>query len=134
MNVPASKKVPVFIQSPFKKDFEESVAFLTRLAGASEISFEKDYNPEECVSIVTDSASVFIPLFELLDIEKEKERLAGEKKKVLLEIDRIEKKLSNEMFVSKAPAKVVEAEREKLKGYQSTLENIEETVKTLTKN
>ncbi len=134
MNVPASKKVPVFIQSAYQKDFEESVAFLTRLAGASSISFEKSYNPEECVSIVTESAGVFIPLFELLDIEKEKERLAGEKKKALLEIERIEKKLSNEMFVSKAPEKVVSAEREKLKGYQSTLANIEETIKTLTKN
>ncbi len=133
MNVPASKKVPVFIQSAFQKDFEESTAFLCRLAGASEISFEKSYNPEECVSIATDSASVYIPLFELLDVEKEKERLAGEKKKVLVEIDRIKKKLSNEMFVSKAPEKVVSAEREKLKGYQATLANIEETEKTLMK-
>ena len=133
MNVPASKKVPIFIQSDYKKDFEESVAFLIRLAGASEISFEKNYVPEECVSIATDSASVFIPLFELLDIEKEKERLAGEKKKVLAEIDRIEKKLSNEQFVSKAPEKVVAAEREKLTGYQKTLANIEETMATLLK-
>ena len=133
MNVPASKKVPIFIQSKFEKDFAESVAFLTRLAGASEISFEKSYNPEECVSIVTDSASVFIPLFELLDVEKEKERLAGEKKKVLAEIERIEKKLSNEQFVSKAPEKVVSAEREKLVGYQKTLTNIEETMATLFK-
>jgi len=133
MNVPASKKVPVFIQSNFHNDFRESVAFLTRLAGASEISFEKAYNPEECVSIVTDSASVFIPLFELLDVEKEKERLTGEKKKVLAEIERIEKKLSNEQFVSKAPEKVVHAEREKLAGYQKTLANIEETMATLFK-
>ena len=106
---------------------------MIRLAGASEISFEKNYVPEECVSIATDSASVFIPLFELLDIEKEKERLAGEKKKVLAEIDRIEKKLSNEQFVSKAPEKVVAAEREKLTGYQKTLANIEETMATLLK-
>ena len=133
MNVPASKKVPIFIQSQFHNDFRESVAFLTRLAGASSISFEKEYNPEECVSIVTDSASVFIPLFELLDVEKEKERLAGEKKKVLAEIERIEKKLSNEQFVNKAPEKVVAAEREKLAGYQKTLSNIEETVATLFK-
>ncbi len=133
MNVPASKKVPIFIQSDYKQDFLESVAFLIRLAGASEISFEKNYVPEECVSIATDSASVFIPLFELLDIEKEKERLAGEKKKVLSEIERIEKKLANEQFVSKAPEKVVAAERDKLAGYQKTLANIEETMATLSK-
>ena len=133
MNVPASKKVPIFIQSDYKQDFSESAAFLIRLAGASEISFEKNYVPEECVSIATDSASVFIPLFELLDIEKEKERLAGEKKKVLSEIERIEKKLANEQFVSKAPEKVVAAERDKLAGYQKTLANIEETMATLSK-
>ncbi len=133
MNVPASKKVPIFIQSAFHNDFRESVAFLTRLASASSISFEKEYNPEECVSIVTESASVFIPLFELLDVEKEKERLAGEKKKVLAEIERIDKKLSNEQFVSKAPEKVVAAEREKLEGYKNTLANIEETIATLFK-
>jgi len=133
MNVPASKKVPVYIQSDFHSDFRESVAFLTRLAGASEISFEKNYNPEECVSIVTDSATVFIPLFELIDLEKEKARLDGERKKVLVEIERLEKKLSNEQFVSKAPEKVVAAEREKLAGYQKTLSNIEETIATLFK-
>ncbi len=133
MNVPASKKVPVFIQSDFHNDFRESIAFLTRLAGASEISFEKEYNPEECVSIVTDSASVFIPLFELIDLEKEKERLDGERKKTLVEIERLEKKLANEQFVSKAPEKVVAAEREKLAGYQKTLANIDDTIKTLFK-
>jgi valyl-tRNA synthetase len=131
MNVPASRKVPLFIQTAYQKDFEESTAFLTRLASANEISFEKNYDPENCVSIVTDSASVFIPLFELLDVEKEKERLAGEKAKTLSEIERIEKKLSNEQFVSKAPEKVVEAEREKLKGYQATLANIEATLISL---
>ena len=72
-------------------------------------------------------------MFELLDVEKEKERLAGEKKKTLSEIERIEKKLSNEQFVAKAPEAVVNAEREKLKGYQATLANIEKTLETLNK-
>ena len=131
MNVPASRKVPLFIQTAFQNDFQVSSAFLTRLAGANSISFEDGYDPETCVSIVTDSATVFIPLFELLDVEKEKERLAGEKKKTLAEIERIEKKLSNQQFVAKAPEAVVNAEREKLKGYQATLANIEQTLETL---
>ncbi len=133
MNVPASRKVPLYIQTAFVKDFSESQAFLTRLASASSISFENAPDPESCVSIVTDAATISIPLFELLDIEKEKERLAGEKKKTLLEIERIEKKLSNEQFVSRAPQAVVDGEREKLKNYKATLENIESTIKTLYK-
>jgi len=134
MNVPASRKVPLFIQTAYQKDFEDSSAFLTRLAGASSVSFEITCDAETCVSIVTDSATVLIPLFELLDVEKEKERLAAEKKKILMEIARIETKLSNEQFVKKAPEKVVLAEREKLIGYQKTLQNIEETEKVLFKN
>jgi valyl-tRNA synthetase len=133
MNVPASKKVPIYIQTSFRVDFEDSTAFLTRLAGASQISFEKSYDPEECVSIATDSATVYIPLFELLDIEKEKERLQNEMKKLTVEIERLEKKLSNEQFVNKAPEKVVAAEREKLAGYQATFENIQATYHTLIK-
>jgi len=123
----------LFIETAFQDDFRVSSAFLTRLAGAGSISFEGGYDPETCVSIVTDSATVFIPLFELLDVEKEKERLVGEKKKTLSEIERIEKKLSNEQFVAKAPEAVVNAEREKLKGYQATLANIEKTLETLNK-
>jgi len=133
MNVPASRKVPLYIQTAFVDDFSESQAFLTRLASANSISFENAPDPESCVSIVTEAATILIPLFELLDVEKEKERLAGEKKKTLLEIERIEKKLSNEQFVSRAPQAVVDGEREKLKNYKATLDNIEATIKTLYK-
>ena len=131
MNVPVSKKVPLFIRTDHIDSFRDSAPFLMRLAGAASISFDEVSDPENCVSIVTDSATVLIPLFELLDIEKEKERLNGERKKILLEIDRLEKKLSNEQFVQKAPEKVVAAEREKLRNYHTTLANIEATLKTL---
>ncbi len=57
----------------------------------------------------------------------------AEKTKVLAEIDRIEKKLSNQQFVDKAPEKVVAAEREKLKGYQATLAGIEDSIRSLSK-
>jgi len=134
MNVPVSKKVPLYIQTEFQSDFAKSEAFLMRLAGANSISYENDYDPETCVSIVTESATVFIPLFELLDVEKEKQRLETEIKKVLSEIERIQKKLSNEQFVSKAPEKVVNMEREKLSGYQNTLQNLENSKKALNRN
>ncbi len=131
MNVPVSRKVPLYIQTAFYQDFAESRGFLTRLAGASEIFFSNDFDPEACVSIVTKSATVSIPLFELIDVEKEKERLNNEKNKILSEIQRVESKLSNEQFVNKAPEKVVLGEKEKLVGFKATLANIEETLKSL---
>ena len=69
------------------------------------------------MQIVTESATLYIPLAEMIDFEKELERLSADKKKTIGEIERIERKLSNEGFVSKAPAAVVDGERKKLEGY-----------------
>lgn len=131
MNVPASKKVPIYIETEAQKDFEESTAFLMRLAGAGEVHFDRDFDPEKSVAIATDAASVFIPLLELLDPVAEKARLENEKEKTLCEIERIVAKLSNEQFVSKAPEKVVNDEKDKLKAYQNALENILSTYQKL---
>ncbi len=131
MNVPASKKVPIYIETEAQKDFEESTAFLMRLAGAGEVHFDRDFDPEKSVAIATDAASVFIPLLELLDPVAEKARLESEKEKTLCEIERIVAKLSNEQFVSKAPEKVVNGEKDKLKAYQNALENILSTYQKL---
>ena len=97
----------------FKNEKQNKIVDMQYYAAGDEIVFEIEI-PEGCTADVS--------------------LLNGEKKKVLLEIERIEKKLSNEQFVSKAPEKVVTAEREKLKAYQATLENIEKTYLTLFKN
>ena len=131
MNVAPSKKVPLFIQTDSEKDFSDSTAFLTRLAGASEVRFDHGFDAEKSVAISTDSASVFIPLFEIIDPVAEKARLDGEREKLLNEKKRLEGKLSNEQFVSKAPEKVVNAEREKLKNCICALENLESTYQKL---
>ena len=70
------------------------------------------------VSSVTEIAQIYVPLGELVDLEKEKARLSAEIERINGEIVRAEGKLSNESFVSKAPVKLVEAEREKVKKYQ----------------
>ena len=72
--------------------------------------------------IATDSGSLYIPLSEVIDFEKERARLTAEMKKNDSEIERIEKKLSNEGFVSKAPAAVIDGERAKLNKYLETRE------------
>ena len=129
MNVPPSKKTKMFIVSPEKTAFsKETEYFFIKLAGASEVSFPDDHSDEGSVRIISDKAVVFIPLADMIDIEKEIARLCDEKTKMLSEIERIDKKLSNEGFVAKAPAAVVEGERAKRAGYAEKLALIEENI------
>ena len=78
------------------------------------------------MSAVISGAEIFIPLDDLLDYKAEFERLSREKKKLEEEVDRLEKKLSNEGFVAKAPAHIIGEEREKAAGYQEKLQKIRE--------
>ncbi len=129
MNVPPSRKAKVYIATRYADAFNDSTKiFFERLASASEVeiadSFEGVISADDAVQIITDSASIFLPLSDIIDTEKEKARLEGEAKKLLGEIDRLEKKLSNEGFVAKAPAAVVEGERAKLAKYRENLEGV----------
>ena len=125
MNVPPSKKAELYIVTEDKEVFGEySHKFFVKLASASEVKLVDAYEGEEAVSVVTDAATAYIPLSEIVDMEKEKARLEAELKKNDGEIERIEKKLSNEGFVAKAPAAVVEGERAKLEKYKATREGI----------
>jgi len=79
---------------------------------------------DDAVQIITDSATILLPLSDIVDTEKEIARLEAEQKKLTGEIERLEKKLSNEGFVAKAPAAVVEGERAKLAKYRENLEGV----------
>ena len=129
MNVPPSRKAKVFVATRYTDAFNEgTVPFFVRLASASEVeiaeSFEGVLSADDAVQIVTDSATVFLPLSDIVDTEKEIARLEAEQKKLTSEIERLEKKLSNEGFVAKAPAAVVEGERAKLSKYRENLEGV----------
>ena len=129
MNVVPSRKAKVYIATKYTDSFNDKTAvFFTRLASASEIevaeSFEGVIAADDAVQIITDSATIFLPLSDIIDTEKEKARLEAEEKKLLGEIDRVEKKLSNEGFVAKAPAAVVDGERAKLEKYRENLEGV----------
>ena len=129
MNVPPSRKAKVYVATRYTDTFNDKTAvFFTRLASASEIevadSFEGVISADDAVQIITDSATVFLPLSDIIDTEKEKARLDAEEKKLLGEIERIEKKLSNEGFVAKAPAAVVDGERAKLEKYRENLDGV----------
>lgn len=133
MNVPPSRKAALHIVSGSGDVFnEKATKFFLRLASASAVEYTDAYAGEDgAVQIVTDSATVYIPLADMVDLEKEKARLQKEREKTVSEIERVEKKLANEGFVSKAPAQVIEAEREKLRRYQDTLKSLDEALAKL---
>ena len=124
MNVPPSKKAKLFVVTKYEKTFLATAKILEKLASASEVVITDKYESDDAVMIATDAGSLYIPLAEVIDFEKERARLTAEMKKNDSEIERIEKKLSNEGFVSKAPAAVIEGERAKLKKYLETRESL----------
>ncbi len=131
MNVPPSKKATVYIVSERDDIYNVKTArFFEKLAGASKVEFTEcpDKNP---VQIVAGSATLFVPLADIIDFDKERERLTKELEKTRGEIERIEKKLSNEGFVSKAPAAVIEGEKAKLSKYREQYESIEKAISNL---
>ncbi len=124
MNVPPSKKAKLYVVTKYENTFTAASKILEKLASASEVILTEKYESDDAVMIATDAGSLYIPLAEVIDFEKEKARLTAEMKKNDGEIERIEKKLANEGFVAKAPAAVIEGERAKLKKYLETRESL----------
>ena len=131
MNVPPSKKAKVIIVTDKTKIFSNGAIFFEKLASASETVIQKDKAniSANAVNIVVPSAEIFLPLDDLVDREKEIERLNAEKKKLEGEIKRVEGKLNNPGFVDKAPQKVVDEERAKGEKYKEMLEKVLESLK-----
>ena len=131
MNVQPSRRAKVILVTKAEGIFAGAEPFLQRLAGASEMQIVPSYEDEGAVSIVTDVATVYIPLADMIDFEAEKKRLNAELQKIEGEIARVEGKLSNESFVAKAPAAVVNAERAKLEKYKATKVGLESELSKL---
>ncbi len=122
MNIAPSKKAKLYIVTKYTDTFTRTSKILEKLASTSEVHLVDSYEADDAIQIVTDAGRFFIPMSDVIDFEKEKIRLEGELERMLGEISRIEKKLSNEGFVSKAPAAVVEGEKAKLKKYTEAKE------------
>ena len=138
MNVPANKRVNMTISTQRENVFTAGIPFFGRLAGAEGVTVsdtvdEGAMEREGMVEVVTHAARIFIPLAELVDFEKELARIAKEKENCLKQIAMFEGKLSNESFVSRAPEKVVNDQREKLAKAKALLEQLEESEKRLKK-
>ena len=120
MNIAPSRKAAVFIETRYADAFNSATApFFARLASASGIEVAESFpagrvSADTCVQVVTPAATAYLPLSDLVDYEKERARLTAEIAKVSAEVERLDRKLSNQGFVAKAPAAVVDAERAKL--------------------
>lgn len=132
MNVPPSRKAKVTIVTNYPEAFGEAVyPFFERLASAQSVELCDSYSDDTAVRIITDSAAIYMPLADIIDFEAEKKRLGTELDKVNGEIARLEGKLSNESFTSRAPAAVVDAEREKLARYIEKKNGIKQALAAL---
>ena len=135
MNIPPSKKAKLYIvpKDKFRNMYQESLVYIEKLGLAKEIEVideidQELVNSNKVVSIVTSSSNMYIPVLDLVDVKKELDRLTKEEKKLEMEIDRLVKKLSNEGFVNKAPEKVIQDEKNKLKKYESMLEDVQKSI------
>ncbi|WP_252226104.1 valine--tRNA ligase [Clostridium sp. ZBS2] len=135
MNVPPSRKAKVicYIAEDAKQAFTAGKAYMEKLASASEVEFiaDKSIVPENAVSLVVKGGELFIPLLDLVDKDKELERLNKELKKLEGEIERIDKKLGNAGFVAKAPAAVVDGEKAKREKYVEMLDAVKLRIESL---
>lgn len=112
--------------------FEKLSSNLISLASLSELEIlEEEKDLENVATIINDDYKLYLSLEGLIDYEKELKRLQDEKKKVISEIKRAEGKLNNDKFTSKAPEKLVQAERDKLEKYSNQLEEVEKSIKEI---
>ena len=133
MNVPPSIKSHLIIVTEKAKAFTDGEKFICKLAYASgvEVRAELPESADGMVSVITDNARMFMPMAELVDLEKERARMEKELANAKKQLDGQNAKLANENFVSRAPEKVVNAEREKKAKLEALIENLEESLKNL---
>ena len=134
LNVHPSKKSKlIFVTKTANDMLKESSAMIQKLGFANEIDIQenKENIPQNAMSVLADGIEVYIPFEELVDLEAEKQRLQGEREKLLSEVARGEKMLSNPGFVNKAPEAKINEEKAKLAKYKEMLEKVEERSKSI---
>ena len=138
-NVPPSRTAQLIVSTLEQDVFRLGAPLLQRLAYASEVKVigVADAGSDEAmaaqgmVTVTTHAARLFMPLAELVDLEKEKARIEKELKKNRAELDKLEAKLGNPGFVNKAPAHVVEAEQDRAEKLRALLAKLEESAASM---
>lgn len=131
MNVPQTKRTAICVipNGKYGSLIKKSADYIVKLASGSELLFEK---PEgKVASLVTEIAQIYIPMGELIDFAKEKERLCKEIETCKSEIARANGKLSNQGFVAKAPEALIEAEKAKVVKYTELMEKLNANLKEI---
>ena len=128
MNVPPSRKANVCIVSGDNAVFLEGKAYICRLGYATDVETADSYEAEGAVRIITDAATVYMPMSELVDFSAELDRLAKELKKAEVDKEFFEKKLNNQGFLAKAPADLVEQQKASLQKVLEKIKMIEDSI------
>ena len=134
LNVHPSKKSKlIFVTNVAKEMLEVCKPMIQKLGFASEIQIQenKENIPQNAMSVLADGMEVYLPFEDLVDVEAEKQRLQAERERLISEVQRAEKMLSNPGFVNKAPESKINEEKEKLAKYQDMLTKVEERMKSL---
>ncbi len=129
MNVPPARRTTLYIVTEKQDLFSAGIPFITRLAYAERVVVlaEEPEGHGSMVSCVTHDAKLFLPMEELVDVDKELARIAKEKEKVQKGLAGVQAKLGNPGFAAKAPEQVVRAEQEKAEKYAALLRQLEES-------
>jgi valyl-tRNA synthetase len=131
MNVAPSKKAAVFVATKYEDTFKTGGVFFQKLASASDVTVGETFDLPGAVSIVTADATIYIPMDQLVDFEAEIARLNKEKEQTEKILAGVMAKLNNEAFVSKAPAPIVENQREAAAKLQEKIKLIDESIASM---
>lgn len=133
MNVPPAKKAKILISTAQAEIVRQTENYLLKLANASEVQIlpAGASEPENCAAAIVSLGQVYLPLGDLIDVEKELARLQKEQKSLEGEIARCNGKLQNQGFLAKAPEKVVQEEKDKLAKYAEMLERVSARLESL---
>ena len=130
---PSKKSTLIFVTKTAKEMIEQSTSMIQKLGFSNDIKLQdnKENIPQNAMSVLADDIEVYIPFEELVDLAAEKERLEGEKTKLIAEVERAQKMLANPGFVNKAPEAKIKEEKEKLAKYEEMLAKVEERLRSL---
>ncbi len=133
MKVPPSRRTHLIICTPAQEAFRSGIRYIQKLAYAETVTVQE--NAPECldgmVTVATDQASLYMPLAELVDLEKERARIRAELEKSEKLLEAQDRKLANQNFVTRAPESVVNIEREKKAKLESLIENLKKNLAEL---
>ncbi|HXP96647.1 MAG TPA: valine--tRNA ligase [Telmatospirillum sp.] len=131
MNVPPGARVPLLIKGAgdeTKKRLATHRESILTLARAASVTLTEDATSKGAVQVVVDEATILLPLADVIDLAQEKNRLAKEIAKLSNDIEKVEKKLGNREFLAKAPAEVVEEQRERLSDWVTARSKLTEAL------